>query len=809
MTDDSLRNTVLHRADQDADLSEDARLVILAALDDDTDLGQVLGGAHTPAALRTPAPTPSSEPIGAYLKAIAVEGFRGIGTKVTLPLVPGPGLTVIAGRNGSGKSTLAEGLELALTGINSRWKDKAAVWSQNWRNLHAGEPAAIRIVLAEEGAGETTLGVDWAAGADVDMRDQKRWVQRAKQKQQPPDVLGWATPLELYRPLLSYDELSGILEGRPSDFYDQLYKLLGLEQLTVAIDRLSGEVKLLKTPSAEAKSARDALRPLLEGSDDPRAGTAAAQLKKTKPDLDVVRTLVIDSAASSVPPGWREASRLPIPEDDDVTRHCAALRAATDAVAAETNRVDALAADRARILELALAFHGEHGDTPCPVCAVGALDDGWTHRARASLAADRSAATALTAVREAARQARAAAVAMVRAVPPPPATDDGLSHSAAAREAFTAFTALPHDDDDRLIGHVQSTVGAVQESYTALRGEAAARIQDRDDAWGPIALSLAAWLAKAEAAAAVAATLATAVEAHGWLQRNAATLRNERIAPLAEQAKAIWAALRQESNVELEEIRLEGKNTSRRVVLKAGVDGSAGDAFGVMSQGELHALALAVFIPRAKSAASPFRFLVFDDPIQAMDPSKVDGFLDVLNSLAAERQVVVFTHDDRLPAAIRRSRAPARIVELTRTTNSTVSVADSSHPATRMLDDAYAIAADPAVPDKVKKTAIPVLCREAFEATAWDVFAGRALSAGQTHGDVERAWETAATTRNRLALAINPDDITAMDKWLDARHGRRSALSVATTGAHHGVSDFKESVNSVRRATRDLGGIRK
>lgn len=806
MTDTSLRNTVLQRADQDAELSEDARLVILAALDDDTDLRQVLGGADTPAALHTPAPAPG-EPIGAYLKSIAVQGFRGIGAKVTLPLVPGPGLTVIAGRNGSGKSTLAEGLELALTGINSRWKDKAAVWSQDWRNLHAGEPASIRIVLAEEGAGETTLGVDWAAGADVDVRDQKRWVQRAKQKQQPPDVLGWATPLELYRPLLSYDELSGILEGRPSDFYDQLYKLLGLEQLTVAIDRLSGEVKLLKAPSAEAKSARDALRPLLEGSDDPRAATVAAQLKKTKPDLDVLRPLVTDGAANSVPAGWRAASLLPIPEDDDVTRLCDALRIATDAVATEMNRVDALAADRARIVELALAFHTEHGHTPCPVCGVGALDDGWTQRARDSLAEDRRAATAVTAAREAARQARAAVVAMVRAVPPPPATDDGLSHAAAAREAFTAFTALPHDDDDRLIGHVQSTVIAVQGSYTALREEAVARIQDRDDAWGPIALSLAAWLVKAEAAAGVAATLTTAVEAHGWLQRNAATLRNERIAPLAEQAKAIWAALRQESNVELEEIRLEGKNTSRRVVLKAGVDGSAGDAFGVMSQGELHALALAVFIPRAKSPASPFRFLVFDDPIQAMDPSKVDGFLDVLNSLAAERQVIVFTHDDRLPAAIRRSRASARIIELTRAMNSTVAVSDSSHPATRMLDDAYAIAADSAVPDKIKKAAIPVLCREAFEATAWDVFAGRVLSAGQTPGDVERAWETAATTRNRLALAINPDDLTALDKWLDAQHGRRSALSVATRGVHQGVSDFKEAVNSVRKAIRDLGGI--
>ena len=121
-----------------------------------------------------------------------------------------------------------------------------------------------------------------------------------------------------------------------------------------------------------------------------------------------------------------------------------------------------------------------------------------------------------------------------------------------------------------------------------------------------------------------------ATEALKWLQDNAATLRNERIAPLADKAREIWAALRQESNVDLGAIRLVGQKTTRRVVLQADVDGTDTEAFGVMSQGELQALALAIFIPRATSDESPFRFVVLDDPIQAMDPSKIDGFLQVL-----------------------------------------------------------------------------------------------------------------------------------------------------------------------------------
>lgn len=92
---------------------------------------------------------------------------------------------MIAGRNGSGKSTLAEALELALTGVNSRWKDKPVVWSQAWRNLHAGEPAQIRIGLTEEGSGTTTIGVDWPAGQEVPVEDARRWVQRKSRSKNP------------------------------------------------------------------------------------------------------------------------------------------------------------------------------------------------------------------------------------------------------------------------------------------------------------------------------------------------------------------------------------------------------------------------------------------------------------------------------------------------------------------------------------------------------------------------------------------------------------------------------------------------
>src|SRR5262245_16699117 len=116
----------------------------------------------------------------------------------------------------------------------------------------------------------------------------------------------------------------------------------------------------------------------------------------------------------------------------------------------------------------------------------------------------------------------------------------------------------------------------------------------------------------------------------------------------------IWELLRHQSSVTLGHIELEGTGVRRRVTLDVTIDGVSGAALGVMSQGELHALALSLFFPRATLPESPFRFVVVDDSVQSMDPAKVDGLARVLERAATTRQVLVFTHDDRLYEAVRR-----------------------------------------------------------------------------------------------------------------------------------------------------------
>src|SRR5262245_2875486 len=126
-----------------------------------------------------------------------------------------------------------------------------------------------------------------------------------------------------------------------------------------------------------------------------------------------------------------------------------------------------------------------------------------------------------------------------------------------------------------------------------------------------------------------------------------------------------------------------------------------------MSQGEINALALALFLPRATQDASPFRFVIVDDPVQSMDPPKVDGLARLLADEAARRQVIVFTHDPRLEEAVRRLRLPARVVEVTRRAGSTIELRDVLDPVAQQLADARQVARAEGIGPKLASKVVP------------------------------------------------------------------------------------------------------
>ena len=807
MSTTDLAALVGSRVDADADLPDDAKLLVLAALEGDEALADMAGFSRPePPTDRQDEP----EPVGAYLSRIAVAAFRGIGPEASLDLSPKPGLTIVAGRNGSGKSSFAEALEIALTGTTYRWKSKRSKqWQEAWRNLHVSAPPRIRVTLAEEDVGQTDVTVRWESGGGLD-GGVTTLQRRGRRREDGLEGLGWAAALETYRPMLTYDELGDLLSAEPSRLYDALSTVLGLEQIAGAIKRLDQRHKELAEPGKRLAEVRRSLIAELTGLDDDRAARATKLVRATNPDVEAIRALATgtDPDTSRLGASLRDVLGLTLPDGATVDAVAGRLQDAVAQLAAAGGAAVESLDRRAALLGAAIALHEHAGDVDCPICGTGRLDASRARLLRTELDQTRTDLSELRAARDRLADRAREARELVGGVPAPlrsPLADPVDGDRVAALEAWTAWAELPPDPLD-LVEHLRTRLGATADRLERLRSAAAAELSALDHAWAPIATRLAGYAEHADAVQSSKLETASARAALGWLKDHDQELKNERLRPIARQAIAIWEGLRQESNVEIADLTLEGANTRRHVEISSSVDGQHADGISVLSQGELHALALALFLPRATVDESPFRFVVLDDPVQAMDPSKVDGLLAVLSSIAESRQVVVFSHDDRLAAAARRGLGEATILEVSRDEGSIVTVRPAHDPAGRYLSDAFAMAHDDDLPGATKRRLLPGMLRMAVESAARDRHFTESLGRGDRPADVEASWESAQRTRSRVALAVFGDSSRNLTDWASREPHRRSALRVCTTAFHEGMSD--EAVSACRNVERLVTEIR-
>ena len=489
------------RIDADSTLDDAVGLLVLAALEGEDELDDYLrrgasarrDDAHRPDEAAVPA-------TGAFLRSLQVTGFRGIGPTATLTLEPVPGLTVVAGRNGSGKSSIAEGLEMVLTGGTYRWKNKKSTqWSERWRNVHHDGDTQVTAEMIEEGAGPIVVRTRWATDtADVNnhVTTAQRTANGTKGPNQDVAALGWGPSLETYRPMLSYDELGGLLEAGPSELYDAIAKVLGTEQLAEALAHIKARLGQLTAPQKTAAAERRTLQTEADGLDDERAQAVAPLLKKTVPDTTAIRDLATGvTQPDRVVASLRALSQLQTPDPGHVSTAAEQLRAAVTGMAEAGEAEAARRVARLDIRRQALRLHAQHGEQTCPVCNQGTLDDAWLQTSRDLVAHEEAELQELSDARAELAAARQALRALAQRRP---ATTD----RAPVEEVATALADLRTTWNDSsppptATWHWRTTSQLHAEELATkagtVRAAASAALGERDDAWGPLAGRIAAW----------------------------------------------------------------------------------------------------------------------------------------------------------------------------------------------------------------------------------------------------------------------------------------------------------------------------
>jgi len=509
----------------------------------------------------------------------------------------------------------------------------------------------------------------------------------------------------------------------------------------------------------------------------------------------------------------RELIQLQTPSPDPITESVKTLRQATQA----QEQVAGTDADRARrlaeILEQALELHNHHGDGDCPVCGQAlSLNTAWYEKAENEAKALRKQAEAADRAHRELRQAEQAARALITS---PPATllkaaELGID-TKKAEATWTQWSEAKNATGEDLATHLESQAPELNLVIEDLGEQAQKQLKERDDAWRPLAISLAEWLSGARELVSESETVKHLKSADDWIRSTATDIRNERFEPIKRKVKEIWALLRTNSNVDLADITFEGKTTSRRVKLDVTVDGTESAALGVMSQGELHSLALALFLPRASLDASPFRFLVIDDPVQSMDPVRVDGLAKVLHEVAKDRHVIVFTHDDRLPEAVRRLNVPAKVIEVLRREDSIVELREVRSPVRQYLEDAAALVNTDDLPKIARERGVPNLCRLGLEAACLDVVRRRRLQNGDFHASVEKLFNDQTKLLPRLALAFFDDPDKAGDVYTRLKNQIGpwpvDTVKMCNVGSHKGLGAFDDArsfVSNVKQLANEL-----
>ncbi|MEV0459258.1 hypothetical protein [Catellatospora methionotrophica] len=619
-----------------------------------------------------------------YLKSVRVRGHIGVGEQpIELGLTPAPGLTLITARNGTGKTSVADGIRHNLSGGSPRSYQVLA------DNVHCGD----REILVTVTNGRRDIEIACGPDARVSWRD------ATTTSAAPPPA--WAEAFARYMPVLLYPEVSQVIQdpGNLHAFLKDALELGALEELqarlkTIRETGLAARRELDRMYGAAVSAVDLAGRPDLAA--DLRSCGAAA-------DQDAVRRIGVlaGGLAETAPPP------LGLPElwQNDVDRQtgavCALQRLATvrgaglPGAAAVRDALDQLL-DHGNSL---LARNREHD--VCPVCQAG--DRGWVEIAASTRTRLHETTAALGSAEADAAEALAGLASCLPPALPASLREALLQQPASAHEyrvqqwdrlARIAAELSPQTMSAETLAMVLGESTELAAWYAPIREELFAARDEAIAAQATVKAHLDSWLETLTGTRPALARLAVAERLNRKVDTWLRTAREEIFEPIGNQVKQLWAVLNSDADLRLVDIALTGGTQRQRSVALALADGDVAVPAGrhssaVLSTGQRNALSLATYLPRATQPESPFGFLVLDDPIHAFDSWRVRYLAAHLLELATHRQVVVFTHDDRLWREIRAFGARPTHIRMDRSgvPHAQVRITHVTSPGAHLLDD--------------------------------------------------------------------------------------------------------------------------
>jgi energy-coupling factor transporter ATP-binding protein EcfA2 len=743
----------------------------------------------------TPAPALADGRI--FLKSIEVEGFRGIGAKHKLRVDPSPGLTLIVGPNGCGKSSFAEAVERAVTGTTLRWAQATTDERANWRNVHHPVCGLRLVWQAERETAESSLKVSW--NIDEELNGGRAEIRRPDESSRPWSATEWQAAVSSTPPLLSYAALSAVLGGKQSELFDVFNPILGLASIESLGEKLRLAIKHFDTLIKAESEARAAAVVTCLGSEVGELAELAAQINIGSVDAsDASSEVLAAMGAADAGDDLTRLARLPGLDDNHVVQLVARLVEIEAEIGELQDTGQARAAELANLLTAALHVHQPGESIDCPVCGTGALDDEWRATTVTQLDVHRRASMSLVNLQRESTSMRGQIASAFPAkgdvvpVDSVPASEELRTYIEEIQGPLSSPAKHPAELTEAAT-LVATLIAEVHAQIAGQRAVAAERCK-------PALLAIQAWETAVGHADGVAAKRSNFKKARNWVGDVTKVLRSRRLESLNDEILGYWAKLRQSSSVEMLPPELTGVNTSRAVELSCSIDGTTAKARSVLSQGELHALGLAMFLARSSRPNNPFGFLMIDDPVHALDRFKVDGLAQVLGGLAETRQVIVFTHDDRLADAMDRLQIPVRVLAVARSERSTVEVVTQHDATERALSEALALALDKAIDPDVATTAVAGFCRTAVEERAVRLYRRRALEAHTSLEDVDATLQKWSGFWDRVSLgAFGDRDERARDRT-KKKDPKAAELFSALNGAAHELSSW--TGNELAKETR-------